>query len=378
MKVAIAPNALKSSLTATQAARAIERGVKEFDRNTETVLVPVADGGDGLVDVLHGALAGKLISCPVSDPLGREISATYTYVEAEKTAAIEMALASGIALLKPEELNPLITSTRGTGELIKDAIHRGARKIILGIGGSATNDAGTGMASALGVRFCDRRGEPVRPAGGELGNISHIDMSGLLPEIMNVDFRVACDVENPLYGETGAAYVYGKQKGADDAAVSLLDKGLRNFAAVVREDLQLDISSLKGAGAAGGLGAGLVAFTGATLTRGIDLVFSAVRLEEKIKDADLVFTAEGQIDFQTRFGKAPAGVAEIAKKHGIPCIAIAGSTGEKTEELRECGITATFSLCQGPVTLEQAMSSAAAYLQLTAREIMHTFAAGKT
>ncbi len=375
MKIVIAPNALKSSLTASQASKVIEAGIKSFDQNIETILVPVADGGDGLVDVLQGALGGELISCQVNDPLFRKINADYTYVPTNNTAAIEMALSSGIALLKDSEKNALITTTFGTGELIKNAINRGAKKIILGIGGSATNDAGIGMAAALGVKFLDKNNRELKPIGKELINIAKIDMSGIMPEIKDIEFEVACDVENPLSGIDGAAYVYGKQKGAIPEDIEFLDKGLKNFAKVVKDQFGLDIDGIKGAGAAGGLGAGLVVFANAILAKGIDLVFKAVSLEDKIKDADLVFTAEGQIDFQTKFGKAPAGVGNIAKKYNIPCIALAGSIGEKIDELRDCGITATFSICPGPVTLENAIKTAEEYMKNTTREIMYTFSA---
>ncbi len=375
MRIVIAPNALKSSLTASQAAKVIEEGVKEFDKNIETVLVPVADGGDGLVDVLQGALGGKLITCDVHDPLFRSIKASYTFVKSSKTAAIEMALASGIALLNDEEKNASLTTTFGTGELIKNAIKKGAKKIILGIGGSATNDAGIGMAAALGVKFYDEGGHELVPIGRELINIASIDISGILPEVKDVRFEVACDVDNPLSGINGAAYVYGKQKGASQEDIELLDKGLKHFAEVVKKQFGLNIDKIEGAGAAGGLGAGLVVFTDALLAKGIDLVFDAVGLQEKIKGADLVITAEGQIDFQTKYGKAPAGVGIIAKKYNIPCIALAGSIGEKIEELRDCGITATFSICPGPVTLDNAISHAEDYMKNLTREILYTFTA---
>lgn len=375
MRIVIAPNALKSSLTASEAAKIIDESINEYDENIETTIVPVADGGDGLVDVLQGALGGELITCEVNDPLFRPIKASYTFVESSKTAAIEMALTSGIALLKEDEKNALLTTTFGTGELIKDAIEKGAKKIILGIGGSATNDAGIGMAAALGAKFYNKTGEELTPIGQELINIATIDMRGLLTEIKDVEFEVACDVENPLSGINGAAYVYGKQKGASQGDIEFLDKGLKNFAEVVKKQLDLNIDRMKGAGAAGGLGAGLVVFTNALLAKGIDLVFAAVGLEEKIKGADLVITAEGQIDFQTKFGKAPAGVANIAKKYNIPCIALAGCIGDKIEELRDCGITATFSICPGPVTLETAIENAEEYMKNTTREILYTFTA---
>ncbi len=373
MRIVIAPNALKSSLSATEAAKVIEAGVKAFDPNIETTLVPVADGGDGLVDVLLGALGAEKIDCEVSDPLRRRITASYAYVTTTGTAAIEMALPSGLALLSDTEKDPLQTTTLGTGELIKDAILRGAKKIILGIGGSATNDGGMGVAAALGIKFFDTAGNELEPIGKELINIAHIDMSGILPEVQHVAFEVACDVENPLSGIDGAAYVYAKQKGANPEEIEFLDAGLKNFARVVKQQFDLDIDSMKGAGAAGGLGGGLVVFTQAKLAKGIDLVFNAVNLREKIDGADLVFTAEGQIDFQTKFGKAPAGVASIAKEYGIPCIALAGSIGEKIEELRDCGITATFSICPGPVSLAQAIENASMYMQNATLEIMHTF-----
>ncbi len=377
MKIVIAPNALKSSLAASAAAEAIAAGIHNFNSDISIVKVPVADGGDGLVDVLLGALGGELITCKVHDPLFREITASYAYVKASNTAAIEMALASGLALVNDTEKNPMDSTTLGTGELIRDAVNRGARHIILGIGGSATNDGGMGVAAALGVRFYDKNNNELRPVGRELINISRIDTSGILPEMTDVEFDVACDVENPLTGISGAAYVYAKQKGASPEEIEFLDNALSHYAQIIQNDLKIAINDIKGAGAAGGLGGGLIAFTGARLIKGIDLIFDAVKLEEKIKDADLVFTAEGQIDFQTKFGKAPAGVGNIAKKYHIPCIALAGSIGEKVEELRDCGITSCFTICPGPVTLETALSNASSYLSSTAKEIMHTFCAGK-
>ena len=378
MKIVIAPNALKSSLTASEAANSIAEATRIFDSSIEIESVPVADGGDGLVDVLQGALGGELISCRVHDPLFREIEAVYSYVSSTNTAAIEMALASGLALLTDAEKNPLHTTTLGTGELIRDAIEHGAKHIILGIGGSATNDAGMGVASALGVKFYDQKDAELKPIGSELTKIARIDMSEIMPEIQDITFEVACDVENPLTGIDGAAYVYAKQKGASPEDIEYLDNGLKNFANIANEQFNLEIDSMKGAGAAGGLGAGLVLFTGAILAKGIDLVFNAVQLEEKIKGADLVFTAEGQIDFQTKFGKAPAGVGRIAQKYGIPCIAIAGSTGEKIEELRDCGITATFSICPGPLSLDDAIAHAPEYLKNITLEVLYTFMAGRT
>ena len=234
-----------------------------------------------------------------------------------------------------------------------------------------------GVASALGVKFYNQDDNELEPVGRNLNQISRIDMSNLMPEIQDITFEVACDVENPLTGIGGAAYVYGKQKGASPEDITFLDEGLQNFARVTHRQFGLELDSMKGAGAAGGLGAGLVLFTGATLAKGIDLVFNAVKLEDKIKDADLVFTAEGQIDFQTKFGKAPAGVGRIALQYGIPCIALAGSTGEKIEELRDCGITATFSICPGPLTLNDAIMNAPEYLKNITLEVLYTFMAAR-
>jgi glycerate kinase len=293
-----------------------------------------------------------------------------------KFAAVEMALASGLTLLAGDRRDPTRTTTRGTGELIRAALDLGVSRIGVGIGGSATSDGGIGMAVALGARFLDDRGAAVEPVGGELGRIRRIDLSGLDPRVTSVRFEAVCDVDNPLCGPTGAAHVYGPQKGAAPEQVEALDAGLANLADLIERDLGVDVRDLPGSGAAGGLGAGLRAFVGAELRRGVDLVLELVDLDGKLAGADLVLTGEGQIDFQTAFGKAPAGVGAAARAREIPCIAIAGGVGDGLGDLHAIGIDAVFSLCPGPVTLDEAMSRAAEYLARAAEQAVRAFLAG--
>ncbi len=377
MKIVIAPNALKGCLTAAEAAAALAHGVARVSPDIDIVQVPVADGGDGLADVLVNALQGVERTALVSGPLGDPVSATFCHVPARRLAAIEMATASGLALLGKDRLNPLLTTTLGTGELIKAALDLDIAHLIVGIGGSATNDGGIGMATALGARFLDGNGQPVEPVGGALGLIQHIDLSGLDARLAAVRIEVICDVDNPLLGERGAAHVYAPQKGATPEQVRMLDAGLANLAIIIDRDLGLNVRDLPGAGAAGGLGAGLKAFLNAELRRGVDLVLDLVKLDEQLRGADLVLTAEGQIDFQTAFSKAPAGVAERARAGNVPCIAIAGSVGRGLDALHELGINAVFSLCPGPVSLEQAMASGGDYLAAAAEQAVRAFLAGR-
>ena len=377
MKIVIAPNALKGCLTAAQAAEALARGVARASPDSAIVQVPVADGGDGLAEVLVDALHGVERTVVVTGPLGDQVSASFCYAPARQLAAIEMATASGLALLAKDRLNPLLTTTLGTGELIKAALDLEVSHLIVGIGGSATNDGGVGMAAALGARFLDRNGQPVEPVGGALATIQRIDLSDLDPRLAGMRIEVICDVDNPLLGERGAAQVYSPQKGATPEQVRSLDAGLAHLAAVIERDLGLDVRDLPGAGAAGGLGAGLKAFLKADLRRGVDLVLDLVGLNEQLRGADLVLTAEGQIDFQTTFSKAPAGVAERARAHGVPCIAIAGSIGSGLTALHELGIDAVFSLCPGPVSLEQALAAGGDYLAAVAEQAVRAFLAGR-
>ena len=349
MKIAIAPNAFKGSLTASQAADCIQRGLSQALPGSTTVRIPMADGGDGTVLAIVEATGGRLVKCRVHDPLGRRIRSSFGITGDGRTAVIEMALASGLALLKPDERNPLLTSSRGTGELIRAALDLGVNQILIGIGGSATNDGGTGMARALGVQFLDRHHRELADNGGALTKLSHLDITGRDERLKNITVSVACDVGNPLFGPRGATCIYGPQKGATPAMVKHLDAGLKRLAEVIQEDLGLKVSKLPGAGAAGGLGAGLVAFAGARMCSGAELVGDTIGLERKLAGCDLVITGEGRLDGQTAFGKAPAGVARVAKKLGIPVIAICGSLSPDAGKVRALGIEAFFSALEEPV-----------------------------
>lgn len=373
MKIVLAPNAFKGSMSAMGAALAMEQGVLAAFPGAQVVKVPVADGGDGLADVLIDALDGEARVVTVRGPLDEPVQATLCHVPALGLAAVEMAVASGLALLSAQDRDPTRTTTYGTGELMLAALDLGARHLVVGLGGSATNDGGVGMASALGIRFLDASGNPVAPVGGALGLICRIDSSGLDPRLATVRCEAICDVDNPLLGPQGAAHVYGPQKGASAAQVEELDAGLAQLADRIAADLGMDVRDMPGAGAAGGLGAGLHAFLGAELRRGVDLVMDLVGLDAHLAGADLVITAEGQIDFQTAFGKAPAGVAQRARAQGIPCVAIAGGIGERITDLQGIGIDAVFSLCPGPMTLEQAMEAGPALLQAATEQVVRCF-----
>ena len=377
MKIIAAPNAFKGSLTATQAAEAMENGIRNILPGAEVIRVPVADGGDGLVDVAVEALDGRRKNLEVQGPLEDKVHAEYCVVESLGLVTIEMALASGLALLPPDKKDPMLSSTYGTGELIKEALNINTTRINVGIGGSATNDGGIGMASALGVRFLDASGKDLPPVGISLNKIAAIDISGLDPRIREVKIEAVCDVNNPLYGPEGAAHVYAPQKGATPAQVEELDRGLQNLGKRIQEDLGVDVNTMPGAGAAGGLGAGLHAFLGARLCKGIDLIFDLVGLHDKLKGADLVLTGEGQIDFQTVFGKAPGGVGAAAKAQGIPCFAIAGSVGHNLGTLHETGISSVFSLCPGPITLAEAMKLSKENISRVTEQAVRAFLAGR-
>jgi glycerate kinase len=342
-RIAIAPNAFKGTLTAAQAARCIEAGLKKALPGVSFVLIPMADGGEGTASAIVEATRGKWMRCSVADPLGRKVKAGFGLTGDGRTAVIEMASASGLVLLKSRERNPLLTSTRGTGELIRAALDHHVSRLLVGIGGSATNDGGMGMARALGARFLDARGRELPEGGGSLVELARINLSGLDPRLKSVKVEVACDVENPLYGRRGAAYVYGPQKGATPAMVRKLDAGLRRLAAVIRKDLGVEAAKVPGAGAAGGLGAGLAAFLNGKTRPGVEIVIEAVDLPAKLAGCDLVITGEGRMDSQTVFGKAPAGVARVAKRLGLPVVAICGSLGSDAGKVVEVGIDACFS-----------------------------------
>lgn len=355
MRLLIACDSFKGSATSKQVGEALKMGILRAMPDAQVDSIPVADGGEGTVQALVDATGGRFASAIVTNPIGEKVEATFGILGDGQTAVIEMAAASGLMLVPHERRNPLVTTTYGTGELIKAALDLGCRKIVIGIGGSATNDAGAGMAQALGIGLLDEDGNQIGFGGGELSKLRRIDMDGLDLRVRETEFIVACDVDNPLTGERGAAYVYAPQKGATPEMLPKLDANLRHFAKVVREQLGIDVEHIPGAGAAGGLGAGLMAFLGAKLRCGTEIVFELIGLEERIKAADIVITGEGQIDAQTAFGKTPAGVAKLAKKYNKPVVAVAGALGDGAEAVHECGIDAVFCIVDRPMTLEGAM-----------------------
>jgi glycerate 2-kinase len=355
MKFVLAPDSFKESMTAKEAAEAMERGIKKVIPEAECVKVPMADGGEGTVRSLVDATNGQIIDIEVTGPDEKKVKAMFGLLGDGNTAVIEMASASGIHLIKKEERNPLVTTTYGTGELIKAALDRGVKNIFIGIGGSATNDGGAGMLQALGVKLLDEQGRELPFGGGELNRLHKIDVRGLDERLKTVKIEVACDVTNPLTGLKGASHVFGPQKGATPEMVETLDKNLGHYAEIIKDQLGKDIVSVPGAGAAGGLGAGLMAFLGAELKRGVELVIKYTQLEEKIKGADYVFTGEGSVDSQTVFGKTPYGVSTTAQKQGIPVIAFAGRIGDGVEALYDHGITSIVGILSGVCTLEEAL-----------------------
>ena len=358
-RIVVAADSFKGSLTSLEVAEAFACGFRRVFPLCEVERVAVADGGEGTVEALVGMLDGEYVELQVADPLLRRVQARYGIVNGGRTAVMEMSAASGLPLLTAQERNPLKTTTYGTGEMIADALGRGCREFLIGIGGSATNDAGVGMLRALGFRFLDVEGAELVGGGEILESIKSIDDSGVLPSLRDAEFRVACDVTNPLYGPEGAAYVFAPQKGADEAMVERLDAGLRNFAEVVKRYNGEDIATLRGAGAAGGVGGGLKALLGARLERGVDMVLEAIHFDDIIKECNLVVTGEGRLDNQTMMGKAPCGVLQAAKRQGVPCVAIGGAI-EKCEELEQSGFAAMFSVTPEDMPLQQAMQRAVA------------------
>jgi len=376
LKIVVAPNALKGSLSAAAAAQAMTAGVHLAAPAAEVMQVPVADGGDGLLQVLGAGQGLESIPCTVTGPLGGPVASALLYAAGRRLAIIEMATAAGLALLPPGELDPMQATTFGVGELLRKALDCGAQHIILGIGGSASSDGGTGMARALGARFLDAHGNELPGNAAALTRIRHIDLEALDPRLAQTRIDVICDVDNPLLGAQGAARIFAPQKGAGPAQVESIEAGLENLAAVVEQQLGRDIRTLRGGGAAGGLGAGLAALLQADLRAGAELVLELTGLEAALDGACLVLTAEGRLDSQTAHGKAPAAVARLAQRHGIPCIAIAGSLGTELESLQAAGISACFSLCPGPLTLDAAMSQAAPLLTRACEQALRCFLAG--
>ncbi|NPC94906.1 glycerate kinase [Bacillus sp. WMMC1349] len=369
MKVVIAPDSFKESMTSMEAAQSIEKGFKAVFPDAEYLKIPVADGGEGTVQALVDATGGTLLDKMVTGPLGAPVKAVYGLLGDGKTAVIEMTEASGLHLVPPKQRNPLVTTTRGTGELILDAVEKGAAKIIIGLGGSATNDGGAGMASALGVKFLNQDGQEIQDGGGYLSQIEQMDMSGLHPTLRHVKFEAACDVDNPLTGPRGASAIFGPQKGATEEMVINLDHHLKHYAQVINQELNCDTDSLPGAGAAGGLGAGLHAFLNTELKSGVDIVLDTLAFSEFIKGADLVITGEGKIDGQTIYGKTPAGVAKRASAANIPVIAFTGSLGMGWEHVYDKGISALFSIVPGICSLEDSLANGSINLEHCARNV---------
>jgi len=377
MKIIICPDSFKGSLSASDAAAAIDAGVASAFSDAKRELIPLADGGEGTVDALTSVSGGQIINLEVAGPLGEPVQAYYGVMGDGKTAVIEMAAASGLDLVPSAKRDPRFTTTYGTGQLILDAYNRGYRSLIIGIGGSATNDAGTGALSALGVRFLDAHGQVLPPGGAALAHLSKIDTSAMKIDPSTLNIRVACDVTNPLVGPEGASVVYGPQKGASSEIARELDDALKNFASIVERDLGITIANTPGAGAAGGLGAGLMAFLDAHLESGIDIVLDVTRFDDRIIDTHLILTGEGRVDRQTAFGKVISGVLKRAKRAGVPVVVIAGGVGEGSELLYPLGATGIFSIAPGPITLEESINSTRELLSRTAENIVRVYAAGR-
>ncbi|MBY7025096.1 glycerate kinase [Clostridium botulinum] len=356
MKFVLAPDSFKESMTSKEACEAMERGIKKVIPNAECIKVPMADGGEGTVEALVESTNGEIHEVEVLNPLGQKVNACFGMLGNKTTAVIEMATASGIQLIKREDRNPLITTTYGTGELIKAALDKGIKHIIIGIGGSATNDGGAGMIQALGGKLLDSNGSEISFGGGALNKLENIDLSSLDSRLKDTTIEVACDVTNPLIGEKGASAIFGPQKGATLEVVKELDTNLAHYADVIKRCLGKDIAYAEGAGAAGGLGAALLAFLDGKLKRGIDLVIKHTDLSEKVKGADFLFTGEGSIDSQTIFGKTPIGVAKVAKKENVQTIAFAGRVGKGVENLYPEGIDAIFGILTGVTDIDEALA----------------------
>lgn len=370
LTILLAPDSFKESMTAKEACEAMERGIRKANSNITCIHVPMADGGEGTMQSLVDATGGKTYTINVIGPLGNVVEASYGILGDGKTGILEMASASGIHLVPIEKRDPLITTTYGTGQLIKACLEHGVKRLLIGIGGSATNDGGAGVAQALGGKFLDREGNEISFGGGQLDKIAKIDLTNFDTRLKEVVVEVACDVTNPLCGETGASNVFGPQKGATPKMIDILDKNLRHFAEIIKEQIGKDVIEVPGAGAAGGLGAGLMAFLNGTLKKGIEMVIQYSGLDEKVKEADMVWTGEGSIDFQTQYGKTPLGVAAVAKKYNKPVIALAGRVGNDIEVLYEKGIDAIFSIMRGVTSLEDALSKGQENIEKTAENII--------
>ncbi|KJV46999.1 glycerate kinase [Pantoea sp. BL1] len=377
MKIVIAPDSYKESLSALEVAAAIEAGFSEIFPDAEYVKIPVADGGEGTVEAMVAATQGSIVRLTVTGPLGAPVEAFYGLSGDERSAFIEMAAASGLELVPAAQRDPLITNSYGTGELIKNALDRGVDHIIIGIGGSATNDGGSGMMQALGARLLDQQGNEIAFGGGALPQLARIEIDQLDKRIQQCRIEVACDVTNPLTGEEGASAIFGPQKGATPELVHQLDNALAHYAEIIHRDLDIDVLHIAGGGAAGGMGAALHAFCQAELRRGIEIVTEALELADQVQDADLVITGEGRIDSQTINGKVPIGVAKVAKQFNKPVIGIAGSLTADVGVVHQHGLDAVFSVLFSIGSLEDALANAAQNVRLTARNVAATIKVGQ-
>jgi glycerate kinase len=369
VKIVVAPDSYKGSLTALAVAEAIERGARAVWPDAEVVKVPIADGGEGTVDALVVATGGRVEQRTVRGPLGEPVSARWGLLGGGEAAVIEMAAASGLPLVPRDRRDPRVTTTYGTGELVRAALDAGVRRLVVGIGGSATNDGGAGFARALGVRFLDAAGAELPEGGAALARLARVDLAGLDPRLAGVDLEVACDVDNPLTGPRGASAVYGPQKGATPEVVRELDAALGRYAEVARAATGRDVAGRPGAGAAGGLGAGLLFFTPARLRPGVEIVLETTGFDAIARGADLVITGEGRTDFQTAMGKAPVGVAAAAKRHGVPVVCLAGGLGPGADDVLAHGIDALLGTPAGPMSLEEALAGGAALVEAAAARL---------
>lgn len=375
MKIVVAPDSFKESLDAVKAAEAIQMGIKEVLPDSHLVLLPIADGGEGTTNALVRAGNGKFIDTPVSGPLGNTVLARWG-VLADGTGVMEMAAASGLPLVPPEQRNPMLTSTLGTGQLLRAALDYGCTRIILGIGGSATNDGGAGVICALGAKLLDGEGREIEPNAKGLLDLAAMDISGVDSRLANTRIEIACDVNNPLLGPRGASRIYGPQKGADPAMVEVLEQALAKFANVAQGQFNKDIASFTGSGAAGGLAAGLSLIAPIQLRPGIELVLETIRFQEHLADADLAITAEGRIDAQSAMGKAVSGVANLAKAAGVPVLALCGTLGRDYQEVYREGVNAVIPILDAPMPLEHAMADTSRLLTEASARVMRIFLAG--
>ena len=368
MKIVVAPDSFKESMSAKEVCDSIEKGLLSVSKDWEIVKVPMADGGEGTLEALVDATNGKIFNEKTLNPLGEEITSKFGILGGKNIAVIEMASTSGLELISPEKRNPYITTTYGTGQLMLKALEQNVEEIILGIGGSATNDGGARMLQALGAKLLDKNGDEIGFGGYELSKLDRIDFSSLDRRLKNIKILVACDVTNPLTGKNGSSYIFGKQKGAIPEMIEILDGNLLHYSKIIKRDLGFDVNNVSGAGAAGGLGAGLLTL-GAVLKKGIDIVIEANELDKKVQGADLVITGEGSIDGQTRFGKTPYGVVTIAKKYNIPTIILAGNVGKDIDILYDYGFDTIFSIMQGVDSLENALKKGKENIERTAKNI---------